>query len=71
MCLLLVIFLHCLQWMLLNSANSTSLWNLIQLSNFVGKNSGELAALNESLQNLLDGIQVMHTTYCLSFRTCY
>lgn len=29
------------------------------LSNFVGKNSAELAALNESLHELLDGIQVM------------
>lgn len=31
--------------------------------NFVGKNSAELAALNESLQNLLDGIQVIYTLY--------
>lgn len=45
-----------------------------QSSNFVGKHTGELAALNESLQDLLDGIQVMSTTYCIfvcsSFEFC-
>lgn len=45
-----------------------------QSSNFVGKHTGELAALNESLQDLLDGIQVMGTTYCIfvcsSFEFC-
>lgn len=32
------------------------------LFDVIGKNSAELAALNESLQDLLDGIQVMSTT---------
>lgn len=36
-----------------------------KLFDFVGKNSAELTALNESLQDLLDGIQVMRTRYCL------
>jgi hypothetical protein len=35
----------------------------MKLFYFVGKNSAELAALNESLQNLLDGIQVIFTLY--------
>lgn len=31
----------------------------------VGKSSAELAALNGSLQDLLDGIQVLFSNYCL------
>ena len=42
----------------------------MKLFYFVGKNSAELAALNESLQNLLDGIQVILTLYSHEFGIC-
>lgn len=35
--------------------------HLVRLFDFTGKSSADLAALNESLQDLLDGIQVIYS----------